>query len=86
MRKNICKNICKFKNTYVSLQRQTIRISINIKKQITMATKLQQWSNSLKRKARKELKKVKYVKNVIFYPDGRAQKIGFAHDYSFWAW
>lgn len=42
MRKNICKNICKFKNIYVSLQRQTIRISINIKKQITMATKLQQ--------------------------------------------
>jgi hypothetical protein len=31
MCKNICKNICKFKNTYVSLQRQTIRISNNIK-------------------------------------------------------
>ena len=31
MRKNICKNICKFKNTYVSLQCQTIRTSNNIK-------------------------------------------------------
>lgn len=31
MRKNICKNICKFKNTYVYLQRQTIRTSNNIK-------------------------------------------------------
>lgn len=31
MRKNICKNICKFKNTYVPLQRQTIRISNNLK-------------------------------------------------------
>lgn len=31
MRKNICKNICKFKNTYVSLQRQIIRTSNNIK-------------------------------------------------------
>lgn len=60
-----------------------------------MATKLQQWSNSLKRKARKELteiynsyetKKVKFVKNVIFLPTGQAKKIGFAHDYSFWAW
>ena len=48
-----------------------------------MATKLQQWSNSLKRKARKELtdiyncyetKKVKFVKNIIFYPNGRASK------------
>ena len=60
-----------------------------------MATKLQQWSNNLKRKARKELtdiynccetKKVKFVKNIIFYPNGRASKIGFAHDYSYWAW
>lgn len=60
-----------------------------------MATKLQQWSNSLKRKARKELteiyncyesKKVKFVKNIIFYPNGRASKIGFAYDYSYWAW
>lgn len=57
-----------------------------------MATKLQQWSNSLKRKARKELtdiyncyepKKVKFIKNVIFLPTGQAKKIGFAHDYSF---
>lgn len=31
MRKNICKNICRFKNTYVYLQRQTIRKSNNIK-------------------------------------------------------
>ena len=31
MRKNICKNICKFKNAYVYLQRQTIRTSNNIK-------------------------------------------------------
>ena len=60
-----------------------------------MATKLQQWSKDLKAKARKELtdiyncyvtKKVKYVKNVIFYPNGRASKIAFAHDYSYWAW
>ena len=27
MRKNICKNICKFKNTYVSLHRQNDRTS-----------------------------------------------------------
>lgn len=60
-----------------------------------MATKLQQWSNSLKRKARKELtdiyncyepKKVKFIKNVIFLPTGQAKKIGFAHNYSYWAW
>lgn len=60
-----------------------------------MATKLQQWSKALKAKARKELtdiyncyepKKVKFIKNVIFLPTGQAKKIGFAHDYSFWAW
>nr|DAN49012.1 MAG TPA: hypothetical protein [Caudoviricetes sp.] len=53
------------------------------------------WSNSLKRKARKELletyncyepKKVKFIKNVIFLPTGQAKKIGFAHDYSYFAW
>ena len=31
MRKNICKNICRLKNTYVYLHRQTIRTSNNIK-------------------------------------------------------
>ena len=60
-----------------------------------MATKLQQWSKALKAKARKELteiyncyepKKVKFIKNVIFLPTGQAKKIGFAHDYSYWAW
>jgi len=60
-----------------------------------MATKLQQWSKALKSKARKELtdiyncyepKKVKFIKNVIFLPTGQAKKIGFAHDYSYWAW
>ena len=60
-----------------------------------MAAKLGQWTSALKRKARKELteiyncyepKRVKFIKNVIFLPTGQAKKIGFAHDYSFWAW
>ena len=60
-----------------------------------MRLEVQKWTAALKRKARKELteiynlyenKKVKFVKNVIFNSNGRAQKIGFAHDYSFWAW
>ena len=60
-----------------------------------MRLEVQKWTAALKRKARKELteiyncyenKKVKFVKNVIFYPTGRASKIGFAHDYSYWAW
>lgn len=68
---------------------------VTSKKNTNMKAAAKTWSNSLKRKARKKLleiyncyepKKVKYVKNVIFYPDGRASKIGFAHDYSFWAW
>jgi len=60
-----------------------------------MAAKLEQWTSALKKKARKELteiyncyepKRVKFIKNVIFLPTGQAKKIGFAHDYSFWAW
>ena len=60
-----------------------------------MRLEVQKWTAALKRKARKELteiynlyenKKVKFVKNVIFNSNGRAQKIGFAHDYSYWAW
>jgi hypothetical protein len=56
---------------------------------------VQTWTKALKAKARKELletyncyepKKVKFIKNVIFLPTGQAKKIGFAHDYSFWAW
>ena len=60
-----------------------------------MNTSVKKWSNALKNKARKELlgiynsyepKKVKCIKNVIFYDNGRASKTGFAHDYSYWAW
>ena len=60
-----------------------------------MAAKLEQWTSALKKKACKELteiyncyepKRVKFIKNVIFLPTGQAKKIGFAHDYSFWAW
>ena len=60
-----------------------------------MELEVQKWTTALKRKARRELteiyncyepKKVKFVKNVIFNSNGIAQKIGFAHDYSFWAW
>ena len=69
------------------------RISIKNKTNMKAVEKI--WSNSLKRKARKELleiyncyepKKVKFIKNVIFYPNGRASKIGYQHDYSYWAW
>ena len=69
--------------------------SITIKKINIMNTSVKKWSNALKNKARKELlgiynsyepKKVKFIKNVIFYDNGRASKIGFAHDYSYWAW
>nr|WP_314751098.1 hypothetical protein [uncultured Capnocytophaga sp.] len=56
---------------------------------------VQTWTKALKAKARKELleiyncyepKKVKFIKNVIFLPNGRARKIGYQHDYSYWAW
>ena len=60
-----------------------------------MEQETKKWTKALKKKARQELlfisniyepKKLKYLKKVIFYPNGRASRSGKAHDYSFWAW
>lgn len=52
------------------------------------------WSDSLKRKARRELLAIancyepvkrSVLRGVRFYGSGRAVFVGQAHDYSFWA-